>query len=128
LGTSAATRINLRVYARHQKIARITRKIIRFLHNILNINWVSRISNNGFLYFGPLMSMQERWLQIKWEEINFSAEMCSRIRVQSSKGKHSLIKDNVARDIYTTTRDVKALVTFVKTTIAKKGTLFGAKF
>jgi hypothetical protein len=72
--------------------------------------------------------MQERWLQIKWEEINFSAEMCSRIRVQSSKGKHSLIKDNVTRDIHTTTRDVKALVAFVKTTVAKKGTLFGAKF
>jgi hypothetical protein len=69
------------------------------------------------------MTMHMKRLQSKRKEANFFAKTSTRIRMEGSKRKNRFIKDNIARNINTTSGDIKAFVPFVKTTIPKKSTL-----
>jgi hypothetical protein len=47
--------------------------------------------------------------------------------MEHGKGKHMFIKNDVTRNVHTTSRWVKALVTFVMITVPEKHTLLGTK-
>ena len=59
-----------------------------------------------------------------WKKKNFFTETSTNIRIKRSKWENILIKDNISRNIDTTSGHIKAFNSFMTRTISKENTPF----
>jgi hypothetical protein len=94
-----------------------THKVIRII----------RVSNIRQFLANTIVSPVIRAKEMFWQQGNFLPETCTSIFMERGKRENIFIKDYISRYVYPPCSYVKALISLMKRTIPKKGTLLRSK-